>query len=390
MLKRIAILKNTINLTRAKDWRQSFIPLIFGNLYLWLILFKISFNFKILWILFLSLTTSFGFAALGYFINEFFDKEDDFVAGKINKLQILDAYKQIILFVCILLFTFIPWVFLPFNKISIVLITIQVLLFIIYASYPFRLKKNKYLSGIIDSMYAYTIPLLLSYYTFYLVSRSDSFNPLILFTYSLLLLITGYRNITIHYINDIFKDKRVGLITLPRHIGVKKTDSLLKICLLLEAIILFVFIMLIGQNYTGFYLLLIPFAYKLYKGLSQYFILKNKNIVTNFIRHIPDAYFQYYFPISILLLLIISNFRWAILLPIHLILFVPNFRFQPLISLWHRIHFRLYFNYIYYGYIRKTISWIINYSIYFLFLLFKVDLKKRNISAINYLKQKIK
>lgn len=390
MLKRIAILKNTINLTRAKDWRQSFIPLIFGNLYLWLILFKISFNFKILWILFLSLTTSFGFAALGYFINEFFDKEDDFVAGKINKLQILDAYKQVILFVCILLFTFIPWVFLPFNKISIVLITIQVLLFIIYASYPFRLKKNKYLSGIIDSMYAYTIPLLLSYYTFYLVSRSDSFNPLILFTYSLLLLITGYRNITIHYINDIFKDKRVGLITLPRHIGVKKTDSLLKICLLLEAIILFVFIMLIGQNYTGFYLLLIPFAYKLYKGFYQYFILKNKNIVTNFIRHIPDAYFQYYFPISILLLLIISNFRWAILLPIHLILFVPNFRFQPLISLWHRIHFRLYFNYIYYGYIRKTISWIINYSIYFLFLLFKVDLKKRNISAINYLKQKIK
>jgi hypothetical protein len=239
-------------------------------------------------------------------------------------------------------------------------------------------------------MYAYTIPLLLSYYTFYLVSRSDSFNPLILFTYSLLLLITGYRNITIHYINDIFKDKRVGLITLPRHIGVKKTDSLLKICLLLEAIILFVFIMLIGQNYTGFYLLLIPFAYKLYKGFSQYFILKNKNIVTNFIRHIPDAYFQYYFPISILLLLIISNFRWAILLPIHLILFVPNFRFQPLISLWHRIHFRLYFNYIYYSYIRKTISWIINYSIYFLFLLFKVDLKKRNISAINYLKQKIK
>ena len=390
MQKRIAILKNTINLTRAKDWRLSFIPLIFGNLYLWLILFKISFDFKILWILFLSLTTSFGFAALGYFINEFFDKEDDFIAGKINKLQILDAYKQIILFVCILLFTFIPWAFLPFNKISIVLITIQVLLFIIYASYPFRLKINKYLSGIIDSMYAYTIPLLLSYYTFYLVSRSDSFNPLILFTYSLLLLITGYRNITIHYINDIFKDKRVGLVTLPRHIGVKKTDSLLKICLLLEAIILFVFIMLIGQNYTGFYLLLFPFAYKLYKGFSQYLILKNKYIVTNFIRHIPDAYFQYYFPISILLLLIISNIRWAILLPIHLILFVPNFRFQPLISLWHRIHFRLYFNYIYYSYIRKIISWIINYSIFFLFLLFKVDLKKRNISAINYLKQKIK
>jgi 4-hydroxybenzoate polyprenyltransferase len=390
MQKKIAILKNTINLTRAKDWRLSFIPLIFGNLYLWLILFKISFDFKLLWILFLSLTTSFGFAALGYFINEYFDKKDDFVAGKTNKLEMLNANKQIILLVSILLFTFIPWIFLPFNKISISLITIQILLFIIYAAHPFRLKKNKYLSGIIDSMYGYTIPLVLSYYTFYLVSRSDYFYPVILFTYSLLLLITGYRNITIHYINDIFKDKRVGLITLPRHIGIKKTDLLLKICLLFEAIILFIFIISLGQIQTSFYLLFFPFIYTLYKGLFQYFTLKNKYIVSNFIRHIPDTFFQYYFPICVLLLLIVTNLRWAILLPIHLILFVPYFRFQPLVSLWKRIHFRLYFNHIYYSYIRKTISRLINYSIYFLFLFFKVDLKKRNISAITYLKLKIK
>jgi 4-hydroxybenzoate polyprenyltransferase len=150
MQKKIAILKNTINLTRAKDWRLSFIPLIFGNLYLWLILFKISFDFKLLWILFLSLTTSFGFAALGYFINEYFDKKDDFVAGKTNKLEMLNANKQIILLVSILLFTFIPWIFLPFNKISISLITIQILLFIIYAAHPFRLKKNKYFMVIVN------------------------------------------------------------------------------------------------------------------------------------------------------------------------------------------------------------------------------------------------
>jgi 4-hydroxybenzoate polyprenyltransferase len=393
MQKRIDNIKRVISLTRAKDWRLSFIPLIFGNLYLWLILFKISFDFKILLILFLSLTTSFGFAAMGYFINEFFDKKDDMIAGKINKLQLLNFNKQIILFASILLITFIPWVYIPNNGISIALILLQIVFFIIYAAPPFRLKNNCYFSGFIDSMYAYTIPLLLSYYTFFLVSGNSSFSWDIILTYSLLLFITGYRNITIHYINDIFKDKRVGLITLPRHIGIKRTDILLKICLILEAILLFIFILLIGHKQNITYLLIFPFGYIVYKGLNQYFTLKNKIIITDSIRHLPDNFFQYFFPISILVLLIFYNSFWIVFLPIHLFLFVPFFRYQPIISLWNRIHFKHYYYYIYHHYIqyvRMVLSWILNYSIYFLFLIIGVDLKKRNISAITYIKQKIK
>ena len=85
--------------TRAKDWRFSFIPQIFGNLYLWLILFDIPFSISSVLLLILSLITSFGFAALGYFINEFFDKEDDENSNKVNKLKLVSSVNQFWLFV---------------------------------------------------------------------------------------------------------------------------------------------------------------------------------------------------------------------------------------------------------------------------------------------------
>ena len=80
--------------TRAKDWRFSFLPQIFGNLYLWLILFDIPFSISSVLLLILSLITSFGFAALGYFINEFFDKKDDENYNKVNKLLRLAIHNK--------------------------------------------------------------------------------------------------------------------------------------------------------------------------------------------------------------------------------------------------------------------------------------------------------
>jgi 4-hydroxybenzoate polyprenyltransferase len=172
--------KNILLATRAQDWRFSFIPQIFGNLYLWLLLFKIEFSLGALSLLLLSLITSFGFASLGYFINEYFDQEDDTKAGKVNKLKVVGKSNQIILLVIIVLATFTPWLVLPFNKISGALVTAQITLFLLYASTPFRLKKNSYLSGIIDALYAYIVPLVLSHYTYYLYSGTLSINILFL------------------------------------------------------------------------------------------------------------------------------------------------------------------------------------------------------------------
>ena len=376
--------KNILIATRAQDWRFSFIPQIFGNLYLWLLLFKIGFSIGALSLLLLSLITSFGFASLGYFINEYFDQEDDSKAGKINKLKFVGKSNQFILLVVIVLATFTPWLVLPFNKISGALVTAQIALFLLYASTPFRLKKNSYLSGIIDALYAYIVPLILSYYTYYLYSGSLSFNIPFLICYSALLFVAGYRNIIIHYINDIFKDKKVGLITMPRVIGVNKTNTLLITLLLIELALLLTTIVIIGNQIVPLWLLLLPILFLVNRAIKQVQKLPDNIIVNKPIRHAPDLYYQVYGPAIILAVLVWYDFKWVLLVPIHITLFIPLFRLHPLISWYKRINFKLY-----YIWTRQLISWVINYTIFFMFLLIGVNLKKRQLSALGYIKYKL-
>jgi 4-hydroxybenzoate polyprenyltransferase len=377
--------------TRAKDWRFSFIPQIFGNLYLWLILFDIPFSTSTVLLLILSLLTSFGFAALGYFINEFFDKEDDENSNKINKLKLVSSINQFWLFVLILLFTFLPWFFLPFNNISVILILTQIALFILYCVPPIRFKKNAYLAVILDALYAYTIPLLLSYYTYFLFAGSKTIYVSFLFAYSFLLFIVGLRNIIIHYINDIFKDKLSGTKTLPRIIGVLKTNALLKFLLYSELFLCTYVILLVAIKQKILYLLFIGVLYLVYKAIIQSKNPKDNIIVNRPIRHIPDLYYQVYAPAIILFALVLHNLNWLILLPVHIALFVPFFRLQPIISLLQRISFKLYniSKLLYYIVIRQLLSRIVNYTIFFLFLLIGVNLKTRKTSALGYFKMKL-
>lgn len=376
--------KNILLATRANDWRFSFIPQIFGNLYLWLLLFKIEFSIRALSLLLLSLITSFGFAALGYFINEYFDQDDDTNAGKINKLKFITKSHQIMLFSVIAFATFIPWLILPFNKISGGLVITQIVLFILYASPPFRFKKNSYLSGVLDALYAYIIPLLLSYYTYYLYSGSASINFPFIICYGALLFIAGYRNIIIHYVNDIFKDKKSGLITMPRTIGVNNTNNLLIILLLIELVLLLTTVIVVSNEIISLWILLLPILFLVYKAISQAKKLPDNIIVNKPIRHAPDLYYQVYAPAIILAVLTWYNFKWALLVPIHIALFIPLYRLHPFISWFKRINFKLY-----YIWTKQIISWVVNYTLFFMFILIGVNLKKRQLSALGYIKYKL-
>lgn len=367
--------------TRAKDWHFSFIPHIFGNLYLWLILFKIEFSLSSVTLLALSLLTSFGFAALGYFINEYFDQAYDARAGKINKLSKLNAIEKCALLLGICAITLLPWLKLPYTQISFLLIALQLALFLFYAAPPFRVKRTVYLSVITDALYAYVIPLILSYYTYYLFSRSGTFSVPFLVAYSISLFAAGYRNIIIHYVNDAEEDKKSGLQTLPVKIGEQRTSGLIRslICCELLAVLVMIFAAIkIDQKLV---ILFLPVLYLVYTGYRIY-RKPEGNAIKKF-RHIPDLFYQFYTPALALVALVSENHKWLVIVPFHLVLFIPFFRFHPLISFVQRINFKLY-----YIWLRQLMSWVVNYTIFFLFLLIGVNLKKRNISAIDYLKGK--
>jgi 4-hydroxybenzoate polyprenyltransferase len=367
--------QKVLSTTRAGDWRFSFIPFIFGNLYLWLSILEIEFSFSAIFLLILSLTTSLGFAALGYFINEFFDKEEDAKAGKINNLSLLSTQKQAALFLIIVALTFLPWIWIPKNIYSLYLIIIQVGLFLAYSMPPIRIKHIPYLSAFVDAGYAYIVPMLLSFYSFALFSEEVRHLKIIGF-YAFLLLIVGFRNITIHHINDIFKDKRNGFITLPRILGVVNTDKLLKLLIIFELVVVFAWILLITNINWKYSLLFFPLIYSLYSGLMNYKVMEDNLIVNNSIRHTTDSFYQLWFPIIALLILIFDNLNWIFIIPIHAILFVSG----DVLSEFYDLLIRIWADYT-----RPILSFVINYTIYFLFLLFTVDLIKENKSALEYL-----
>jgi hypothetical protein len=384
-------LKSIFKITRSNDWRYSFIPQIFGTLYLWIYIFQISFSIITIKLLFLSLTTSFGFAALGYIINEFFDQKDDFIAGKRNKLKTLSSQKLVLLIFGILIAAFLPWISLPTKSFTIWLIGIQICLFILYAVPPFRLKNNFIFAPIIDSLYAYVLPLILSCYTFYLYNLQTEQPIFFLLVMTFLFFIAGYRNIILHFITDFYTDQKLGKKTLPQIRGIRSSlHFLIKLVYIEYCLIFFLLLLLfIFSNKNYLFKVSIPLVL-----LIQYFSYNKKSSISvrEFIK-LPNTLYQFYFPFICLLNLMFIDQLWVIWFPFHLILLVPYFRFQPLINLWNRIHFKHYYYYIYHHYIqhiRMVLSWLLNYSIYFLFLLFRIDLKKKNISAITYIKKKIK
>jgi|GEM_PF-960367 4-hydroxybenzoate polyprenyltransferase len=378
-----------LDASRFKDWRYSFIPNIFGNIYLWLFLFNIPVSIRAISLLFCSLITSIGFAALGYFINEYFDKEDDSLAGKPNKLLLLKHSLQYWLLLIILAFAFTPWIFLPKDNFTYALMLSQLVLFLLYSAPPFRLKKNWLIATIIDALYAYVFPFILSSYTYYLFSPEIphvSASYLVWITYVIILFFVGVRNITIHNINDIFNDKKIGISTLPRRLGVNKTDTCLRtsiyIELLLSAVLcclLFTQSMLLGCGVILVFYQMLNYQ----KNLS---VLPTKKLVNQSLRHTPDYLFQFLFPVLFLSNLVFHEPLWSFLIILHVLLFIPTSTYKPLISFLIRLKIRFHKLRIE---LKHILSLVINYSIYFGFLLFGVNLIKERKSAWQYIKNKL-
>lgn len=371
--------------TRSTDWRLSFVPFIIGCVYLWIYIFNVPLESGSLKLFFFSLMTTFGFASLGYFINEFFDKKTDKAAGKINKLSLLKPGQQFFLFVSCLLITFVPWLWLPADSITWLLISAELILFLLY-SLPFpRLKSVPYLSGFVDSFYAYVVPLTLSFYTYRLYSGAELHGFIFLFAAAVFFI--GYRNITVHHINDIFKDKLSGNVTLPQKAGVFKTNLVVILSLLYEVFFIILFSLYLSFESPLFTLWILFYVVFIFVRTVKLKININY-IVIEPVRQITDPAYQIIFPLFTIFLLIVSDWKWLILLPAHILILTPLYIFKPLINLFKWLYLNTVI--IFSVYVRAFLSATVNYPIYFLFLLFRIDLKKENKSAIEYLKHKIR
>lgn len=346
---------------------------------MWLWWFNISFNAYTVWLTFLSLVTTVGFALLGYFINEFFDKASDAKAGKINKLAFVSGSTQCGIFIGSLLLTFLPWVWLPSTLFSWCLITTQVGFFLMY-SLPFpRFKEHTYLSLIIDASYAYVVPLLLSFYTFSLIAEQPGF-PLWFYLFSAAVFFIGIRNIIIHQVNDVFKDAQTGMRTLPMVLGVSGTKKIVQIIWLYESFLWLIFCLLLFFTSYIFFIYIIAYCIVSILFIANFFF--NQRDLYKQVLIINHGY-MYLYPIFMLFLLANLNLQWWILIPFHLIFLVPHQyplkAYHIAAQCMHQLHRVVVVH------IRGIASKLVNYPIYHAFKMAGIDLIKENKTAADVL-----
>lgn len=328
---------------------------------------------KTAFLLGLSLLTTFGFAGLGYLINEYFDQQTDLMAGKPNKMAVLSPFAKASLFAALLLFTLLPWVYLPNDNISFLFIATELLLFLMYAAPPIRLKNNFLLSGLMDAMYAYVVPLLLAFYTYNLyahIAVAVEIFPLVAFLFCV-----GYRNILYHLIDDVFNDQRSGIRTLVHVLGPQKTTTLVRMLLVIETVLFFASLFFLLPNHRLYFMGI----YVIYLLINFSRINHTTYLVIDKSRHVPDNFYQGYFPLLVLLTLTFTNPKWAMLIGIHVVLLAPPHFKKSLISFLSFLYFRGY----------ALLSFMVNHGIYYLFLVVGIDLIKEKKSAYAYLKSKL-
>jgi hypothetical protein len=371
--------------SRSRDWRLSMLPFIMGCVYLWIWHFQLPFTGRTLLLVALSLTTSTGFAALGYFINEFFDQQQDALAGKINRVAPLSSVQRLVWVSVITSVAFLPWLWLPSNNWSRVLIVIQIGLFLIY-SLPFpRLKAVPFISNLVDMGYAYLVPLVLSFHTFALFAGGAYpawFVPL-----AITVGLVGFRNILIHQVNDIFSDGLIGMPSTARCLGPRGTSILIYGALSLETIGFLLFgLMLVAEVHTS---LLLPLGFMMFTIVRMRRITVEKAFQFNPIsplRHLNDPFYQILFPLLALTCAALTDALWLILFPFHFALLIPDSILSSSIAKGTDLRWwfvgRL-------PLIRGLVSAIINYPIYWLFKMFGINLIAEGVSAMTFVRRKL-
>jgi 4-hydroxybenzoate polyprenyltransferase len=273
-----------------------------------------------------AVITCFGFVGFGYATNDLGDIETDRIIGKSNFMGLLTSFQTLGLILFFLVAALLPWLYLPFNKFSLLFIVTELLSFIFYAFPPLRLKERGFGGIFTDALYAHVIPVTFAAFTFNLSGKSkiSSLEITCLFVAVFLWqLALGIRNILLHQIADFENDQRASAKTFVVKIGEKRAKLLLIYFYLPAEILLFAGLVVIITWITGLFFL---YALTVLLGLLTYMSMRqlrsgNYRVICNSL--IDDFYIEC-FPIAALMLLCHLDLRFIALLLLHIFIFRNN------------------------------------------------------------------
>ncbi|MBV8782131.1 MAG: UbiA family prenyltransferase [Phycisphaerae bacterium] len=153
-----------------------------------------------------------GIAGFGFLLNDIFDIEVDAQAGKSNAAASLRPPVRWALIACLLTAGIIPWLFLPRNVFNLSGLSVQVLLLVIYAAPPLRLKDRGFAGAMADALYGHVVPAWIAAFTF--MSPSRIIHHWLLWSFAAAWLMAhGLRNILLHQLDDRHADRFGGAST---------------------------------------------------------------------------------------------------------------------------------------------------------------------------------
>jgi 4-hydroxybenzoate polyprenyltransferase len=269
-----------------------------------------------------SITVIVGVSGLGYLSNDLGDRKKDALIVKENILVGMQPAAILFLFLLFFMLAFLPWLYLPFNSLSAILLILEIVLFFVYAIPPFRFKERRLLGVYTDSLYAHVLPAVLAAYTFQLFTRKNfekfsDFAILVFFWQ----FVQGVRNILFHQIKDLESDEKSGTRTFVTFIGLERALKLIKkIVLPLEILILGVFLIFLAFFWGHSFVLILSLIYFFTTLISHWKKLASMDYRARAYLFLDDFYIQW-FPLIILTELCMTSLSFLPIVILHLLLF---------------------------------------------------------------------
>lgn len=292
----------------------------------------------------LFLLSSFGFGFAGYLINDWADIDENKRQGKINAASSLSFGQRCILLLVSLAVAVIPWFWLLFNKVTLVLISLQGLSYLLYSVRPFRIKERGGWGILFDSFYAHILPTALVTYTFTtLYGKPEDITSVAVFFFTLWIVVLGVRNIIMHQLSDYEVDVKAGVRTYTVQSGLLKTIQIKsRVLVPVEfALLMLALLALPDLNWVAY---LFPFyvIYVFYREAHRLRRIMREGGDVELCRHdffsevVLNEFYEKWLPV-ILLFSQFSNPVFRLLLLFHSVLFLVNsFRFTE--DLWFIYH----------------------------------------------------
>jgi 4-hydroxybenzoate polyprenyltransferase len=203
-------MQRLLSAIRVNDWWHHLLPPVLAFYFLGLLISRSTVGMYDLATHFVSLLAlAIPVAALGFFLNDWTDIEEDIKAGKPNAVAGLPQPVRILILL-LLLICLAGIFYIHHYALEVKVLTmIQVLLLFLYSCKPFRWKRYKEAAVVLDALYSSTIPLAIA-----VILSVGSPDSRVLFLTLLFGFSKGLRNILFHLISDKKSDLLAGHFTL--------------------------------------------------------------------------------------------------------------------------------------------------------------------------------